>query len=90
MAEPIRGVVKGNVVIPEKGAALPEGVTVEIWVIPKASKRAWEPFIGLWAEQPEWIASSRRFTGLGRLSWSRPPYEMPAGYGPLRCAQRVR
>ncbi len=54
MVEPIRGVVKGNVVIPEKGAELPEGVTVEIRVIPKASKRAWEPFIGLWADQPEW------------------------------------
>ncbi len=40
--------------IPEKGTELAEGVTVEIRVIPKVSKRAWEPFIGLWAEQPEW------------------------------------
>jgi hypothetical protein len=54
MVESIRGVVRGNVVIPEKGAELPEGVAVEIRVIPKASKRAWEPFIGLWVEQPEW------------------------------------
>ncbi len=54
MIESIRGVVKGNVVIPEKGAELPEGITVEIRVIAKASKRSWEPFIGLWEGQPEW------------------------------------
>ncbi len=54
MLDVVRGVVKGNIVILEEGVQLPEGVTVEIRLVPKTSKTAWEPFIGLWADRPEW------------------------------------
>lgn len=54
MPDVIRGIVKGNLVILEEGVQLAEGVTVEIRVVPKTSKATWEPFIGLWADHPEW------------------------------------
>lgn len=54
MPDVVRGVVRGNIVILEEGVQLTEGVTVEIRVVPKTSKAAWEPFIGLWVDHPEW------------------------------------
>ena len=54
MGETARGFVKGNIVILEEGVRLPDGAPVEIRILPKASKTAWGPFIGLWADRPEW------------------------------------
>ncbi len=47
MATVVRGTVKGNVVVLEKGAVLPDGATVTVRL---SSKESWLKHAGVWAD----------------------------------------
>lgn len=50
MAKVVRGTVKGNVVVLEKGAALPDGATVTVRL---SSNESWLKHAGVWADWME-------------------------------------
>lgn len=50
MATVVRGTVKGNIVVLEKGAVLPDGATVTVRL---SSKESWLKHAGVWADWKE-------------------------------------
>lgn len=50
MARVVRGRVKGDIVVLEKGASLPDGATVTVQL---SSKESWLKHAGIWADWEE-------------------------------------
>ncbi|MBI4607496.1 MAG: hypothetical protein HY726_00625 [Candidatus Rokubacteria bacterium] len=70
MARVVRGTVKGQIVVLEEGARLPDGATVTVRL---SSKESWLKHAGVWADWRELDEVLREIYGTRTIKPEEPP-----------------